>query len=97
MIDVLDFIVDKGGDPEKIRESQRRRGSPVEVVEEVITLYHDHRKSTLRANCCAAHTSLNTSNAAKYETSQINSQINATQKEIGLKKKVFVYHTAPFR
>ncbi|KAI9859390.1 MAG: Cytosolic seryl-tRNA synthetase [Trichoglossum hirsutum] len=68
MIDVLDFIVDKGGNPEKIRESQRRRNAPVEVVDEVIALYHDHRKT-------------------KYETSQINSQINATQKEIGLKKK----------
>ncbi|KAH0538616.1 hypothetical protein FGG08_004817 [Glutinoglossum americanum] len=34
MIDVLDFIVDKGGDPEKIRESQRRRSAPVDVVDE---------------------------------------------------------------
>ncbi|KAH0556957.1 hypothetical protein GP486_005253 [Trichoglossum hirsutum] len=68
MIDVLDFIVDKGGNPEKIRDSQRRRGAPVEVVDEVIALYTDHRKT-------------------KYEASQINSQINATQKEIGLKKK----------
>ncbi|KAI9785033.1 MAG: Cytosolic seryl-tRNA synthetase [Geoglossum umbratile] len=68
MLDVLDFIVDKGGNPEKIRESQRRRSAPVEVVDEVITLYEDHRKT-------------------KYETAQLNAQINATQKEIGLKKK----------
>jgi seryl-tRNA synthetase len=49
MLDVLDFIVDKGGNPEKIRESQRRRSAPVEVVDEVIALYEDHRKSTLRS------------------------------------------------
>ncbi|KAI9772962.1 MAG: Cytosolic seryl-tRNA synthetase [Geoglossum simile] len=68
MLDVLDFIADKGGSPEKIKESQRRRSAPVAVVDEVIALYEDHRKT-------------------KYETSQVNSQINATQKEIGLRKK----------
>ena len=48
MLDVLDFIVDKGGNPEKIKESQRRRSAPVEVVDEVIALYEDHRKSMLQ-------------------------------------------------
>ena len=46
MLDVLDFVVEKGGNPELIRESQRRRYAPVEVVDEVIALYEDHRKST---------------------------------------------------
>jgi len=45
MLDVIDFITERGGDPEKIRESQRRRFSKVEVVDEVIALYEDHRKS----------------------------------------------------
>jgi hypothetical protein len=49
MLDIFDFIVDKGGNPEKIRESQRRRYAPVEAVDEVITLYEDHRKSEFRA------------------------------------------------
>jgi len=47
MLDVNDFLKDKGGDPEKIRESQRRRSAPVEAVDEVIALYEDHRKSEL--------------------------------------------------
>ncbi len=45
MLDVIDFIKERGGDPEKIRESQRRRNAPVEVVDEIIALWDDHRKS----------------------------------------------------
>jgi hypothetical protein len=45
MLDVFDFIVEKGGDPKKIKESQRRRYAPEEAVDEVIALYEDHRKS----------------------------------------------------
>jgi hypothetical protein len=45
MLDVFDFIVEKGGNPEQIKESQRRRYAPEEVVDEVIALYEDHRKS----------------------------------------------------
>ena len=45
MLDVFDFIAEKGGDPKKIKESQRRRYAPEEAVDEVIALYEDHRKS----------------------------------------------------
>ena len=45
MLDVFDFIEDKGGDPKRLRESQRRRHAPEEVVDEVIALYEDQRKS----------------------------------------------------
>ncbi|KAA6411784.1 MAG: seryl-tRNA synthetase [Lasallia pustulata] len=68
MLDVFDFVEDKGGDPKKVRESQRRRHAPEEAVDEVIALYEDQRKT-------------------RYEASQINTKLNATQKEIGLKKK----------
>ena len=44
MLDVFDFITEKGGNPEKIKESQRRRYAPEEAVDEVIALYEDHRK-----------------------------------------------------
>jgi seryl-tRNA synthetase len=49
MLDVFDFITEKGGNPEAIRESQRRRHAPVEVVDEVIALYEDHRKTQYEA------------------------------------------------
>lgn len=47
MLDVNDFITERGGNPEKIRESQRRRYANVEVVDEVIAEWEDHRKSKL--------------------------------------------------
>jgi seryl-tRNA synthetase len=47
MLDVNDFIVEKGGNPQKIKDSQKRRYAPEEVVDEVIALYEDHRKSRL--------------------------------------------------
>ncbi|KAK1772670.1 serine--tRNA ligase, cytoplasmic [Phialemonium atrogriseum] len=43
MLDADDFIKERGGDPEKIRESQRRRGAPVEIVDEIITLWQEAR------------------------------------------------------
>ncbi|ROW15536.1 hypothetical protein VPNG_02318 [Cytospora leucostoma] len=49
MLDVNDFITERGGNPEKIKESQRRRGAPVEIVDEIIALWDDHRKTLYAA------------------------------------------------
>ncbi|KAL8739277.1 MAG: hypothetical protein Q9181_000007 [Wetmoreana brouardii] len=49
MLDVVDFIQERGGDPKRIRESQRRRYAPEEAVDEVIALYEDHRKTKYEA------------------------------------------------
>ncbi|KAF2999374.1 Cytosolic seryl-tRNA synthetase [Curvularia kusanoi] len=68
MLDINDFIAERGGDPEKIRESQRKRHAPVEIVDEVIELFEDHRKT-------------------QYAATQIGSQINGLQKQVGQKKK----------
>ncbi|KAH9947797.1 serine-tRNA ligase [Amylocystis lapponica] len=38
-LDVLQFIDNKGGNAEEIRESQRRRGLSVELVDEIIQMY----------------------------------------------------------
>lgn len=51
MLDVIDFIAERGGNPEKIRESQRRRFAKVEIVDEVIELFEDHRKSMIDLFC----------------------------------------------
>ena len=45
MLDVVDFVTERGGNPEAVRESQRRRHASAEAVDEVIALYEDHRKS----------------------------------------------------
>jgi seryl-tRNA synthetase len=50
MLDIEDFIEERGGNPEAIRDSQRRRNAPVELVDEVIALWQDARKSESRDN-----------------------------------------------
>ncbi|KAL2133547.1 hypothetical protein VTI74DRAFT_2159 [Chaetomium olivicolor] len=49
MLDVNDFIVERGGNPELIRESQRKRHAPVEAVDEVIAMFEDHRRTAYAA------------------------------------------------
>ena len=44
-LDILHFIDGKGGNAEEIRESQRKRGLSVELVDEVIQMYADWVKS----------------------------------------------------
>lgn len=44
-LDVLSFIDSKGGNAEEIRESQKKRGLSVELVDEVIQMYADWVKS----------------------------------------------------
>ncbi|RYP57722.1 hypothetical protein DL769_009311 [Monosporascus sp. CRB-8-3] len=39
MLDTDDFIEERGGNPNRIKESQRRRGASVELVDEVIELW----------------------------------------------------------
>ncbi|KAH6626359.1 hypothetical protein B0J18DRAFT_138999 [Chaetomium sp. MPI-SDFR-AT-0129] len=54
MLDVNDFITERGGNPEKIRESQRKRHAPVEAVDEVIAMFEDHRKTAYAASQLSA-------------------------------------------
>ncbi|TFK75690.1 seryl-tRNA synthetase [Pluteus cervinus] len=49
-LDVLDFIDNKGGNAERIRESQRKRGLSVELVDEVIQMYTDWVKMDFEIN-----------------------------------------------
>jgi seryl-tRNA synthetase len=44
-LDILHFIDNKGGNAEEIRESQRKRGHSVELVDEIIQMYTDWVKS----------------------------------------------------
>ena len=44
MLDINLFRAEKGGDPERIRESQRRRHNSVELVDEVVKLDQEWRK-----------------------------------------------------
>jgi seryl-tRNA synthetase len=41
MLDINLFRKEKGGNPDLIRESQRKRGAPVEMVDQVIAIYDE--------------------------------------------------------
>ncbi|KAI9260533.1 seryl-tRNA synthetase [Phascolomyces articulosus] len=45
MLDINLLLVDRGGNPEAIKESQKRRGASVEIVDEIIALYKDWAKT----------------------------------------------------
>ncbi|KAI1306235.1 seryl-tRNA synthetase [Xylaria venustula] len=49
MLDITDFIASRGGDPEKIRQSQIKRNAPAEVVDEIIELWELHRTTNYAA------------------------------------------------
>jgi seryl-tRNA synthetase len=87
MLDVLDFIKERGGDPDKVRASQRKRFAPESVVDEVIELWQDARRSESNQEG-RMKPSVLTIRAAKYEADQFGAKINAVQKEIGQLKKV---------
>jgi seryl-tRNA synthetase len=45
-LDINLFRTDRGGDPEKVRESQRRRFASVELVDEIIAKDNEWRQMT---------------------------------------------------
>lgn len=53
MLDLADFITERGGDPNKIKASQRKRFAPESDVDEVIALYEEARKGIIVPNDCA--------------------------------------------
>jgi seryl-tRNA synthetase len=54
MLDIQDFIKERGGDPEKIRESQRKRHANVDLIDEVIAQFEDHKKTQYEATQIAS-------------------------------------------
>lgn len=52
MLEALDFIAERGGDPNKVRESQRLRYAPEAVVDEVIELWQEARKGQYGRRAC---------------------------------------------
>jgi seryl-tRNA synthetase len=47
MLDFNDFVADRGGDPNKIKESQRRRFASEGTVDEVLGLFEDARRGKI--------------------------------------------------
>lgn len=94
MLDIADFVSDRGGNPNKVKESQRKRFAPESVVDEILTLYEEARRGTFFKDFITSPKKVNRLKhaAARYEVMQIGSQLNGLQKEIGKKKKVCLTH-----
>jgi seryl-tRNA synthetase len=48
MLDLSDFVTERGGDIKKIKESQQKRFASEEIVDEVIALYEEARRGMTR-------------------------------------------------
>ena len=94
-LDVTSFIDNKGGNSEAIRESQRKRGHSVEVVDDVIQMYQDWVKSTSPEAQILEKFSQTffLSHTVDFDANGLSKQSNALQKQIGLKKKARVFVT----
>jgi seryl-tRNA synthetase len=44
MLDLSDFVTERGGDLKKLKESQKKRFAPEETVDEVVALYEEARR-----------------------------------------------------
>ncbi|KAG6830196.1 hypothetical protein H0H92_001783 [Tricholoma furcatifolium] len=67
-LDLLHFIDSKGGNAEEIRESQRKRGHSVEIVDEIIQMYADWVKMDFDTN------------ALRKKVNEVQKQIAAKKK-----------------
>lgn len=87
----MDFVAEKGGDPQKIKESQRRRFASEEVVDEVIALYEDHRKTQYSAT--QVNTKINEVQkqiGAKKKAKEDASELLAQKVELEKEKKTWI-------
>ena len=88
-LDILHFIDGKGGNAQEIRESQRKRGLSVELVDEIIQMYNEWVKSTLIKNYLVwTVPSCELRFVVDFDANGLSKQVNAVQKEIAAKKKV---------
>ncbi len=87
-LDVLQFIDNKGGNAEEIRESQRKRGHPVELVDEVIQMYSDWVKSMSFYFFHENYNKFLNPSEVDYEINVTRKKVNEVQKAISAKKKV---------
>ncbi|RKP06030.1 seryl-tRNA synthetase [Thamnocephalis sphaerospora] len=86
MLDINLFFEDKGGNPELVRESQRRRGAPVEAVDQVIALYDEWRRvrfdlDQVNKSMNAIKKSIGMKMKAKEDAKELIAQKNDMQKQ----------------
>jgi len=87
MLDILLFREDKGGNPQLIRESQKRRYAPVEAVDEVISLdkawrEKQHLLDNLRKDFSALSAEIGKKKKAKEDATELMAKVPALKQQI---------------
>lgn len=91
MLDINAFLVEKGGEPEKIKESQKKRGDSVELVDEIIADYKEWTK--IRFDLDALNKELNALQkqiGQKYKAKEDASELLAQKDKLVADKKSFI-------
>lgn len=89
MLDINAFLVEKGGEPEKIKESQKKRGDSVELVDEIIADYKNWTK--IRFDLDVLNKDLNSLQkqiGQKFKTKEDASELLAEKEKIVSEKKI---------
>ncbi|KAI0031522.1 serine-tRNA ligase [Vararia minispora EC-137] len=91
-LDVLHFIDAKGGNSNEIRESQKKRGHSVEIVDEVVQMYADWVKmdfdvSNLNKEINAVQKQIGTKKKAKESADELVTQKKALDAQVEAKRK----------
>ncbi|KAG5639750.1 hypothetical protein H0H81_000030 [Sphagnurus paluster] len=82
-LDITSFIDSKGGNAEEIRESQRKRGHSVELVDEIIQMYSDWVKMDFDTNALRKKVNeVQKQIAAKKKAKESADDLVAAKKEI---------------
>lgn len=91
MLDINAFLAEKGGDPEKIKASQKKRGAPVEIVDEIVAGYKNWTK--IRFDLDALNKKLNALQkqiGQKFKAKEDASELLAEKDKLNEDKKALV-------
>lgn len=91
MLDINYFLTEKGGEPEKIRESQKKRGDSVEIVDEIIADYKNWTK--IRFELDEKNKAINAVQkqiGQKFKAKEDASQLLAEKDKLTAEKKALV-------
>jgi seryl-tRNA synthetase len=91
-LDVTTFIDSKGGNAQEIRESQRKRGEPVELVDQVIEMYaewvkKDYDLNGLNKQVNAVQKEIGAKKKAKEPADDLVAQKKALDAQVEAKRK----------
>ncbi|ORX56935.1 seryl-tRNA synthetase [Hesseltinella vesiculosa] len=86
MLDINLLLEDRGGNPEIVKESQRRRGAPVEIVDEILAIYKQWVKTQFNTDqknkeLNALQKEIGKKFKAKEDASELVAKKNDLQKE----------------